>query len=102
MSLHLLTTDDIFIIATQIALHNFVENYRAGQRLYPPFSAVSATELAVCADTSFFIGDFFHVSMDYRRCPLALIINLNCFHVNFVFYGGRFLAVPPTVVNAYA
>ena len=95
MSLHQLTTYDISVIVPQIVFHNLVKNYRTGQRLYPSFSAVSATKLAACEDTSFFNGDFFHISVDYRWFPLALVINLNCFHVNLVFYGGRFFVVLP-------
>lgn len=75
-----------------------VKNYRAVNSLYPTFSTVSATELPTCEDTLLFIGDFFYVSVDYSRCPLALVINLNCFHIKFVFSGGRLLlSLPPLV-----
>lgn len=72
-----------------------VKNYRAVNSLYPPFSTVSATELPACEDTLLFIGDFFYVSVDYSRCPLALVINLNCFHIKLVYSGGRSLWLLP-------
>ena len=81
-----------------MVFYTLVKNYRAVNSLYPSFSTVSATELTTGEDTLLFIGDFFYVSMDYRRCPLTLVINLNCFHIKLVFSGRRFFAVPPTLV----
>lgn len=98
MSLLMLTIHDVTEIIVQMVFYTLVKNYRAVNSLYPSISTVSATELPTCEDTLLFIGDFFYVSVDYRRSPLALVINLNCFHIKFVFSGGRFLAVPPTLV----
>jgi len=98
MSLLLLTIHDITEIIVQMVFYTWVKNYRAVNSLYPSFSTVSATELPTCKNTLLFIGDFFYVSVDYRRCPLALVINLNCFHIKLVFGGRRFFAVPPTLV----
>ena len=81
-----------------MAFYTLVKNYRAVNSLYPSFSTMSATELPTCEDTLLFIGDFFYVCMDYRRSPLALVINLNCFHIKLVFSGRRFFTVPPTLV----
>ena len=83
MSLPMLAIDDIPIVIVQIVFHNLVKNYRAVNSLYPSFSTMLAMELPSCKDFPFFNRDFFYVSVNYRRCPLALVINLNCFHINW-------------------
>ena len=83
MSLPLLAIDDIPVVIVQIVFHYLVKNYRAVNSLYPSFSAVSATELPSCEDFPLFNGNFFYVSVDYSRSPITLVINLNCFHINW-------------------
>ena len=96
MSLPLLTIDNVVEVIDQMVFYTLVKDYRAVNRLYPSFSTMSAMELPTCEDTLLFIGDFFYVSVDYRRCPLALVINLNCFHVKFVLVaGGSLQSLPP-------
>ena len=93
MSLLLLTIHDVTEIIVQMVFYTLVKNYRAVDSLYPSFSTVSAMVLPSCEDTSLFTGDFFYVSVDYRRYSLALVINLNCFHIKFVFSGGIMMMI---------
>ena len=93
MSFLLLTIHNVTEIIVQMVFYTLVKNYRAVNRLYPSFSTVSATVLPSCEDTSLFTGDFFYVSVDYRRYSLALVINLNCFHIKFVFSGGIMMMI---------
>ena len=96
MSLLMLTIHDVTEIIVQMVFYTLVKNYRAVNSLYPSISTVSATELPTCEDALLFIGDFFYVSVDYRRCPLALVINLNCFHIKFgLVAGGSLQSLPP-------
>ena len=85
MSLLLLTIHDVTEIIVQMVFYTLVKNYRAVNSLYPSFSTMSATELPTCKNTLLVTGNFFYVSVDYRRCSLALVINVNCFHIKFVF-----------------
>lgn len=93
MSLPLLTIDNVVEVIDQMVFYTLVKDYRAVNRLYPSFSTMSATELPTCKNILLFIGDFFYVSVDYRRCTLALVINLNCFHIKFVFSGGIMMMI---------
>ena len=96
MSLLLLTIHNVTKVIVQMVFYTLVKNYRAVNSLYPSFSTMSATELLTYEDALLFIGDFFYVSVDYRRWPLALVINLNCFHIKFVLVArGSLQSLPP-------